>query len=71
MIHYTPLSEMDIFPNTGQEEIFQKRCCVSYEGRLMYVEKNGEGAYELLQLLSTNPDDFMDETLTPGSKFRL
>lgn len=67
MIHYTPLSEMEIFPDENQNDTFNNRSCVSYKGKLMHVEKTNDGSYELLQLLSTDPQDFMDEAFTPGS----
>lgn len=65
---YTPLSENDIFPSSETE--FSKRKCVSYKGRSLYVEQMNDGSYELLQLLSTDPQDFMDGTFAPGSILR-
>jgi len=68
MILYTPLSENDIFPTA--EDDFNKRCCISHNGKSLYVEENSDGTYELLQLLSTDPNDFMDTTYVPGSIFK-
>lgn len=65
---YTPLTETDIFP--PNETDFSKRKCVSYKGRSLYVEQLDDGSYELLQLLSTDPKDFMDGSFTPGSILR-
>lgn len=65
---YTPLSETDIFPSN--EEEFSKRQCVSYKGRSLHVEQLDDGSYQLLQLLSTDPQDFMDETFAPGTILR-
>ena len=68
MILYTPLSENDIFPTS--EADFKKRCCISHNGKSLYVEENSDGSYQLLQLLSTDPNDFMDTTYIPGSIFK-
>jgi len=68
MILYTPLSEMDIFPTS--DDTFNKRCCVSHNGKMLYVEETTQGSYELLQLLSTDPNDFMDASFIPGTLFK-
>lgn len=67
MILYTPLSQGDIFPMN--EDGFTKRQCVSYQGKLLYVEEIEKGSYELLQLLSTDPQDFLDTKYSPGNIF--
>ncbi|SFA76685.1 YlzJ-like protein [Lentibacillus halodurans] len=68
MILYTPLSETDIFPSADQD--FQKRHCVSYNGKQMYVEEMEDGQFQVLQLLSTDPHDFMNVDYTPGTILR-
>ncbi|MEW9676657.1 YlzJ-like family protein [Lentibacillus sp. L22] len=65
---YTPLSELDIFPSS--EKHYAKRQCVSYKGRALYVEQQDDGSYQLLQLISSDPQDFLDGTLTPGTILR-
>ncbi|MGY0691615.1 YlzJ-like family protein [Virgibacillus sp. FSP13] len=65
---YTPLSETDIFPIS--EEEFSNRQCVTYQGRSLYVEQLSDGSYQLLQLLSTDPQDFLDSAYTPGTILR-
>ncbi|HLR07983.1 MAG TPA: YlzJ-like family protein [Bacillota bacterium] len=65
MILYTPLASTDIFPH--EEKDLANRQCISYEGKSMYVEQNKEGSYQLLQLLSTDPNDFLDARYTPGT----
>jgi len=64
MILYTPLSEADIYPEDYSET--SKRKSVLHEGRLLYVEELEPGSYQLLQLLSTDPQDFLDAKYTPG-----
>lgn len=65
MILYTPLSQDDIFPTT--EDVFSNRQCISYAGKTCYVEKNNNGEFQLIQLLSTDPQDFLNENFTPGT----
>jgi len=67
MILYTPLSQADVFPSSDHH--YEKRQCVSYQGRLLYVEETEKGSYELLQLLSTDPQDFLDTKYVPGNIF--
>lgn len=68
MILYTPFTESEIFPTSDDD--FDNRCCVSHNGKMLYVEETSNGTYQLLQLLSTDPNDFMDTTFTPGTTFR-
>jgi hypothetical protein len=67
MILYTPLSQADIFPENSND--YSKRQCVSYQGKLLFVEEVDKGSYELLQLLSTDPQDFLDKKYSPGNIF--
>ncbi|HLR61864.1 MAG TPA: YlzJ-like family protein [Lentibacillus sp.] len=65
---YTPLSTTDIFPSSDKE--FQKRQCVSHNGKQLYVEEREDGHYQVLQLLSTDPNDFMNPDYLPGTILR-
>lgn len=65
MIIYTPLSEMDIFPIDDQQ--FAKKHCVSYQGKMVLVEEKTDGSYEMLSLLSSDPQDFLNPDLSPGT----
>lgn len=65
MILYTPLSETDVFP--VEEENVRKRTFATMNGRTVYIEQLDNGSYEVLQLLSTDPKDFLDESFMPGT----
>jgi hypothetical protein len=65
MILYTPLSQEEVFPPAN--ESYSNRHFISYEGRSVYAEQMEDGSYQLLQLMSTDPQDFLDEKFTPGS----
>jgi len=64
---YTPLDMTDI--NPPDEKQIARRQCVMCHDKTLYVEKKDDGKYELLRLLSTDPNDFMDTTFTPGNYF--
>jgi len=68
MILYTPLSQAEVFPESGSE--FENLHCISHEGRLLIAEQNKNGSYRLVQLLSTDPQDFLDPKYTPGEMFQ-
>lgn len=65
MILYTPLSQADIYSEENDNEASRK--CVQHDGRLLYVEQLSDGSYELLQLLSTDPQDFLKADYVPGN----
>lgn len=65
MILYTPLSNTDIFP--VENDAFTKRHCVSYQGRQFFVEETDKGDFQVLQLLSSDPQDFMRQEYNPGT----
>ena len=62
---YTPLSIEEIYP---QEE--ENHHLVTYQGKSLYVKKNEHGELQLVQLLSTNPQDFLNTAFTPGTIIR-
>ncbi|HLR40564.1 MAG TPA: YlzJ-like family protein [Virgibacillus sp.] len=68
MILYTPLSQTDIFPHSNEDTA--NRQCVSHDGKTLYVEQTDNGSYQLLQLLSTDPQDFLNTSYSPGTIFR-
>src|SRR5699024_12343445 len=64
MILYTPLCHTDVFPADETEQ--NKRQCVQHDGKLLYVEQLDDGSYELLQLLSSDPQDFLKADYVQG-----
>lgn len=61
MVLYTPLAEADIFP---QESNIYK--IGQYKGKEVIVQEY-EGEMHLVQLMSTNPQDFLDASFSPGA----
>lgn len=62
MVHYTPLDYTDIYPVEESEQTL-----ISYEGKSLYVKQNERGEMQLVQLLSTDPQDFLNESFSPGT----
>lgn len=65
MILYTPLSDSDIFPPSNEE--FLNREYITYEGKMMIADRNENGSYQIVQLLSTDPQDYLNMKFSPGS----
>lgn len=65
MILYTPLSTADIFPEESED--FNSYKFVSFQGKQFYVKETEEGSYQLVQLLSTDPQDYLNDIYTPGN----
>ncbi len=67
MIHYTPLSEHDIYEDDPKS--YEKQRIVSVNGKNMKVYDNDDGTVQLIQLLSTDPQDYLDQNYIPGNTF--
>lgn len=65
MILYTPLQKTDIFPSEDDRGVQY----ISHEGRTLCVSETEEGTYELVQLLSSDPQDYLDAKYMPGAIF--
>ncbi|UOR12669.1 YlzJ-like family protein [Halobacillus amylolyticus] len=63
MTLYTPLSEHDIFP---QENKDGKVVYENYKNCKVKCLDQGDGKKQIIQVFSTNPNDYMDPTLQPG-----
>ncbi|WP_163536848.1 YlzJ-like family protein [Gracilibacillus sp. YIM 98692] len=65
MILYTPLSYEDIHQPSTDE--YQKYQLISLQQKQCIVEKVSGDKARIVQLLSTNPNDFLNQQLSPGS----
>ena len=65
MIFYTPLQLEEVFVNPEEEQA--ERAYVSHGGKMLYVDKFPNGEYMLTQLVSTNPNDYLNDHYRPGS----
>jgi len=62
MVHYTPLSIEEIFPST--ENHYK---VVSYRGKTVLAQHTEDQQLQLMQLLSTDPQDYLEQSFTPGN----
>ncbi|KGP73537.1 YlzJ-like family protein [Pontibacillus yanchengensis] len=65
MIHYTPLSEFDIIEDDPSS--YENNKIISLKGRTMKVQKMDDGNFQITQLLSTDPQDYLDTDFIPGT----
>ncbi|WP_138414731.1 YlzJ-like family protein [Aquibacillus sediminis] len=64
MILYTPLSEQDIFPT--EQTSYDSCQTIQVNGRMVQAERLDDGSYRVVQLLSTDPQDYLNSAFTPG-----
>ena len=68
MIHYTPLTYEEIFEEEENEQIQW----VSMKHAMVKVRKKADlSGYEIDQMISTVPNDYLNQQLMPGSNFYL
>lgn len=60
---YTPLSYDDIH---AYQQNYDKYEMVTYQNRQVFIEKMESGEKQIIQLLSTDPNDYLNESFTPG-----
>ena len=65
MIFYTPLQLEEVFANP--EEAQTERSYITHAGKMFYVDKLPSGEYQLSQLVSTEPNDYLNADYSPGS----
>jgi hypothetical protein len=69
MILYTPIPLEEIFPEDESE--YEKQKWIEVGGRLVKVYDLQNGQYEIQQLLSTNPNDYLNQQFLPGTKWKI
>ncbi|GGN63118.1 MULTISPECIES: YlzJ-like family protein [Oceanobacillus] len=65
MIFYTPLQLEEVFANP--EEAQMERSYITHAGKMFYVDKLPSGEYQLSQLVSTEPNDYLNANYSPGA----
>ncbi|MDX8046995.1 YlzJ-like family protein [Gracilibacillus sp. S3-1-1] len=61
---YTPLSMEDIHYNEADFEQYE---WIHYQNKPCYVQRLDNGDKRVVQLLSTNPNDYLLQTFAPGT----
>lgn len=67
MILYTMMPEELVFPI--DMSVYDKQKIVQMNGISVVVSENAQKQYEVVRLLSTNPQDFLNEQYCPGQTF--
>lgn len=66
MILYTMMPNELIFPNEAIEQ--SKQQVVNFEGIPLLVELTEQQDFQVIRILSSDPQHFMDERICPGAK---
>ncbi|GAB2551016.1 YlzJ-like family protein [Gracilibacillus alcaliphilus] len=61
---YTPLGYDDIY---GADQWLGDYEFIRFQGKQCCVQKLSNGEVRMIQLLSTNPNDYLLDTFTPGN----
>lgn len=67
MILYTMMPKEQVFP---QEWSASETEMVVYRDVPLYVQRH-ENSYTIVRIASTNPSDYLDESLSPGQEISL
>jgi len=68
MIHYTPYpAEWFFYDNTEQYKYYE----VKWEGVPLIVQLDDHGQATIVQILSCDPQHYLDPRLQPGNKIQL
>lgn len=65
MIMYTTMPYELIFQ--GNDEVFSKQTIMNVNGVPLIIESISNEECRVVQILSTNPYDFLNESISPGS----
>jgi hypothetical protein len=66
MILYTMMPQEMIYPTS--EEEYGRQLLISYQGVPLLVEPTTDRSYQVIRIVSTDPQHFLNETLLPGTK---
>lgn len=69
MILYTMMPQELIFPFDA--DAYQKQKTILYQGVPLLVETSDEQTVQILRVLSTDPQHYLDDRYTPGTKISL
>jgi len=66
MILYTTMPQEFIFPT--EAETFTKQQTVTYQGVSLIVEQTDSQNVQVVRILSSDPQHYLDERICPGAK---
>ncbi len=62
MVLYTPMSVEEIFPSEAQQYK-----TISIQGKMVIAQQREDAQLQLVQLLSTDPQDYLQPSFSPGT----
>ncbi|MDQ0482914.1 YlzJ-like family protein [Guptibacillus hwajinpoensis] len=69
MILYTILPHEAVFP--AEQSVYDKQNIIEWNGVELLVERTSLTECRVVQVLSTNPQDYLNETTQPGQMLTL
>lgn len=66
MILYTMMPQELVYPTAAEE--YGQQFLVSYQGVPLIVEPTIDHTYQVIRIVSTDPQHFLNESLLPGTK---
>jgi hypothetical protein len=69
MILYTIMPQELVYPTRDEE--YQRQKMVKVNGVSMLVQDNGSMGYEIIRLFSTDPQHYLQEQYSPGSRIQI
>ncbi|XQY93569.1 YlzJ-like family protein [Metabacillus sp. HB246100] len=69
MIHYTMMPPELIYPTNDRD--YQKQSVVEVDGVQLLVQETSEAQLEIIRVLSSDPNHFLNEGLCPGQKITM
>lgn len=69
MIYYTMMPEELMFPHT--EEEYKKQSVIEMNGIQLLVQQSENAQYEIIRVLSSDPQHFLNLELCPGQKITM
>lgn len=69
MIFYTIMPDELMFPT--QEDEYQKQSVVNHNGVQLLVQETEKSQFEILRVLSSDPQHFLESQYCPGQKITM
>lgn len=69
MIYYTMMPEDLMYPTL--EEDYRKQSVIEMNGVQLLVQQSENAQYEIIRILSSNPQDYLKSELCPGQKITM
>lgn len=66
MVMWTIVPDMFLFSSDNLEIIENKYNEIEFSNKIILTRKVNEKQYEIVRLITTNPNDYLDEKIQPG-----